>query len=121
MTAVQEYEMTLNEAVVTEIRAELSRRGWSQEQLGARLGHNQQWVQRRLASGARPSFADIEQLAGVFGMTVEELVTNARLFQQRVLPRLDSNQQPTDSWDDLPENVVSFPRRPRLHLVANTS
>ena len=79
--------------VAAEIRAWAARRGIKQVELAARLGESESWVSRRLKGGRMIEVNDLARIASVLGVSVQDL-----------LPRLDSNQQPSgySDGDDTP-------------------
>lgn len=72
-----------NRRVVESIRAELARQGINWQELGRRVGHNANWVSRRLSPRIDPSYrqplalADIEAIADVLGVDPAQLVQAA--------------------------------------------
>lgn len=79
---------TYGEAVAAEVRAWMGRRGMNQRQLAEALGEDTFWVSRRVSQRAtgrsRITVDDLASLARVLGCSVQDL-----------LPRLDSNQEPS--------------------------
>ena len=73
-----------------EIRAEMARQGLSQRDLAERLGFTHPWVTRRIGRNAVTDFTleDLVKVSEALGVKAEDLVS-------LVLPRLDSNQQPS--------------------------
>lgn len=87
--------------VVDELRAEFARQKISQDKVARRLGHNQQWLSRRLRGEVPfylPDFYDICQIVGLEPDEViryaEERHRQSRQSRQ-LLPRRDSNLQPS--------------------------
>lgn len=74
-----------------EIRAELGRQGINQAELCRRLNVSDAWVSRRIAPRASTEITleEVVRMAEALGIAAE------RLFRA-LLPRLDSNQQPSD-------------------------
>lgn len=79
--------MSLEEVVAGNIRAEAARAGLSQADVARALHVPRSWVSTRYRGAARWSVADIERMASLLGMPASRLLE---------LPRLDSNQQPSD-------------------------
>lgn len=71
----------LSERVASEIRAEMARRGITQSTLADRLGENQAWVSRRIASGLGIKIPldlnDVERIADVLNLPAGQLVERA--------------------------------------------
>jgi|VirMetMinimDraft_7_1064189.scaffolds.fasta_scaffold41206_1 transcriptional regulator with XRE-family HTH domain len=101
MSAVVETP-TFSEVVIGQIRAEMARAKFTQGQLAARMGKQQQWLQRRLSGETKIDLDDLSALAGAFKMSPEALLERARR---------DSNSQPSDPKSD----------RSRLQLVHGSS
>jgi transcriptional regulator with XRE-family HTH domain len=64
---------TLAEVIATEIRAEMTRQGMSQRELGEQLGWHQTRVSRKLLGQKPLEVDDIERIAGVLGVSLEHL------------------------------------------------
>jgi len=54
--------------------AEMARRGWSQQDLGERMGRLQPWVSRRMSGRVGITTDDLQRFAEALGVTVERLV-----------------------------------------------
>lgn len=74
------------------VRALMSDRGVTQQQLGAAMQLSQAAISYRLTGRTPWDVVEVDQLAGIFGVEPASL-----LLPPPVLPRLDSNQQPADS------------------------
>ena len=117
----------LHERVAANVRAEMARLSVTQTRMANLLGVTQQTVSAK-RSGATPFTLDeLELVAPVFGMTVEELIRGARTPQPATADARwapwDSNPQPTDSTSEQvsePQEarIYEFPTRPALDQAA---
>jgi transcriptional regulator with XRE-family HTH domain len=106
----------------------MGRQGITKVELARRLHVSNQWVTRRVSttSSVQLTLEEIVQIAGALGVPAERLLAS-------VLPRLDSNQQPSGYplslvrggasaaegriwWPDAAQPAPSGPK-PRLVLV----
>jgi transcriptional regulator with XRE-family HTH domain len=69
--------MSSYEAVVGELRATAARRRISQKKLAARLGHNQQWLSRRLNGDVTLDLREFVELCDVLGASPAKLWAEA--------------------------------------------
>lgn len=83
-------ELTPSQFLAGEIRAEMARKGISHREVARRLGVSQMWVGRRIGVNAVTdlTFEDLVKLAEALNVPAQGLVN-------LLLPRLDSNQQPS--------------------------
>jgi transcriptional regulator with XRE-family HTH domain len=79
----------LNDRVVDEIKVWMVRRHLNQVGIAERIGVNQVWVSRRIGR-AHDVLIDMEDLA-LFAAALD-------VPPRDLLPRLDSNQEPTGKW-----------------------
>lgn len=70
---------SLNDQIRREIRAEMARQGMSQMKLGEALGCAQNAVSRRLTGKVNFSLSEIEQIAEVLDVPVDQLMPRPRL------------------------------------------
>jgi len=91
MTAMR-AELTLSQRIAAEVRAEMARRGLSARKFALQLGVSNMWVNRRVGMHADQELTleDLERISASLGITWQKLLRDADL-----LPRLDSNQQPS--------------------------
>lgn len=82
---------TLVATVAANVRAESARRGVSQSDLAQALGVNQSTISHRWRGIREWSLSEIEAVAHYLRTT-----TSTLLRSEEELPRLDSNQQPSD-------------------------
>lgn len=66
---------TFNEFVASEIRAEMARQRRSQQELARALGWTQPFISRRLTGSVALSTDEIERIAEVLSVPVDQLVT----------------------------------------------
>jgi transcriptional regulator with XRE-family HTH domain len=64
----------LEDDVIARIRALLRALGWSESELGRRLGFTQPSLSRRMVGASRWELSELEHVARVLGVTAEELV-----------------------------------------------
>lgn len=90
MTAQTARRQSLSETVASNILAEAGRRRMSQSDLGQALGLTRQAVSDRYRGRVPWTLDEVERAAAVFGVPLPYLLSIPWL------PRLDSNQQPSD-------------------------
>ena len=78
---------TANEAVATEIRAQLARQRMSQAGLAERVGKARPWVSRRMNELANFTIGDIAEIAAALDVTTIELVRSVDLARSVPVPR----------------------------------
>ena len=78
---------SLAAAVAENVRVECARKGWKQAELAAALGIARSTVNVRWMGGRQWQLEDLEAIARVMRIPVDRLL----------LPRVDSNHEPTDS------------------------
>ena len=78
MTSLYSYRRrpATGDIVAANVRAEASRRGYTQVQLGRALGISQQKATRRWRNLQSWSFDELDMIADLFGLTVADLVTD---------------------------------------------
>ncbi|MDO5720985.1 MAG: helix-turn-helix transcriptional regulator [Actinomycetaceae bacterium] len=103
MTATKSCELPLTEIVAANIRAEAARQGYSQSSLARALGMSQTQVTLRWNGKREWRINELDEVAGLLGVPAAALLEKpeyARAPTHRgrgyLLPRLDSNQQPSD-------------------------
>lgn len=69
--------MSAYEAVVGELRAEFARRRLSQKKMAARLGHNQQWLSRRLSGDVTLDLREFVEICDVLGASPAKVMAEA--------------------------------------------
>lgn len=74
-------------AVAENVRVECARKGWKQAELAEALGIARSTVNVRWMGGRQWQLEDLDAIARVMRIPVDRLL----------LPRVDSNHQPTDS------------------------
>jgi len=74
-------------AIAENVRVECARKGWKQADVARALGVARSAVNVRWMGGRQWQLEDLESLAKALAVPVDRLL----------LPRLDSNQEPTDS------------------------
>lgn len=80
--------------VANNIRAELARNGWSQEELASKLGINRVTLNRRLRGQLPWTLEQLDQAAAAVGVPLAELL---RVYPDNAeRARRDSNPQPSD-------------------------
>jgi transcriptional regulator with XRE-family HTH domain len=62
------------QAVATEIRVTMLRRGVNQTELAQRLGHDQTWLSKRLKGRTTLSIDDLDQIARAIGVEMIDLM-----------------------------------------------
>jgi len=62
-----------------DIRAELARRGLSQEQFAAQLGEQQWWISKRLTGHVPVRVEDLERIADALGMPASTFLSSERV------------------------------------------
>lgn len=78
MTADATQERPLLSArVAAELRAELARQRITGRELARRLGRSSNWASMKTSGAQRLSLDELEQVAGVLGLTAEDLVRRA--------------------------------------------
>lgn len=79
--------------IAAEVRAEAARQGVSIREIARRLGVSQMWISRRvkLNGDVDLTFEELVRIAEALGVPAERLMIDSGW-----LPRLDSNQQPSD-------------------------
>jgi transcriptional regulator with XRE-family HTH domain len=65
----------LNETACREIRAEMARQSLTQRELAARLRWGVPYLRHRLGGRVKLSLDDVEAIAKVLGVPIEQLVT----------------------------------------------
>jgi transcriptional regulator with XRE-family HTH domain len=65
---------SVNQHVAQEIRAEMARRRLSQTALAERLGTGQRSISRRLLGEVELTVGDVDQIAQILGMPIEQLL-----------------------------------------------
>ena len=90
-------ELTLSQRIAAEVRAEMARRGLSARRFALQLGVSNMWVNRRVGMHADQDLTleDLERISSALGITWQKLLRDADL-----LPRLDSNQQPSGNRNE---------------------
>lgn len=83
-------KVTPSRVVTAEIRAEMGRQGVTGRELARRLGKDQSWTTRTIGVRAKQPITVDEVLE-----IAEALNVSAQGFLSVLLPRLDSNQQPS--------------------------
>jgi transcriptional regulator with XRE-family HTH domain len=73
----------LNTRVVEAIRLELARQRLSQAELARLLGHNQTYVSWRLTGRTELKLSEVQEIADVLEVPVEQLLTSNPLMQRR--------------------------------------
>lgn len=63
------------ETVVGEIRAEMARRRLTQGKMANRLGHNQQWVSRRLSGEVPMTLQDFLAVCGALDVEPDRILS----------------------------------------------
>jgi transcriptional regulator with XRE-family HTH domain len=92
----------MNERLAQELNALRGRYNLSQTELGAVIGVTQSQMSKRLKGGVPFTLDEVETLARYFSMTPMQLLGEAESPRPNgpgapsLLPRLDSNQQPSD-------------------------
>lgn len=98
MTLIAPSMCNTADIVASNIRAEASRLGFSQIELGRALGISQGQITRRWKGTSAWQLDELDAVAALLGLTVNDLITPPRggVMRSDLLPRLDSNQQPAD-------------------------
>jgi transcriptional regulator with XRE-family HTH domain len=106
--------MTLNERVSRTVRILMAAAGMSQQELAEGIGLSQPAVSRRLRNATTWDLRDLDELAALLGIDVEEILTMTpgRAASTRWLPQKDSNLQPAGL-----EDAAGQPTR-HLHIVS---
>ena len=116
---------TLNTRVAAEIRAEMARQRISGRRVAERIGKPFTTVARWLRTGEGWDLDELDAITAVLGISIPDLIDRAQSNRpdpsgaaggrrEIVLPRLDSNQQPSGY------KLAAFPqqRRPRVLRAA---
>lgn len=118
ITQHQQAPADWNAVVAANLRAQLALLGWSQAQLATALGTNEMWISRRLKGGTKFDADEIVMFADFFDVPVADLFntkkTPAPKGEGRVLPDLDSNQEPADSQPEQEHDATITPLHPRV-------
>jgi len=64
---------SLNDLVISTIKAEMGWQGLNQLQLATRIGKRPEWVQRRLAGTVQMTISDAEAIGTALGVSLVEL------------------------------------------------
>lgn len=98
-----------SQLIASELRAEMARRGFSQTWLARRMGVPQPRLSRRIgmAADVELTFADVLEMTEALGVSAER-------FLLPLLPRLDSNQQPSGYQHPQVSAVVDLFTRERV-------
>src|SRR4029077_11575110 len=97
MTLAHDSDGSARATVAEEVRALMGRHQVSGNRLAVMTGMTQSSMSRRLA-GLYPFTVDeLEVIADAFGVPITSLFGRPQPPRGRGLPRLDSNQQPSDS------------------------
>lgn len=114
--------------VAAEVRAWRARRSMTQVQLARAMGISQAQVSSRMRGETPITIDEIEQLAGIFGVSAQTLLTGALSNDERPqptraeasskLPRLDLNQQPAGCSLSLVRGGVPVARRAQDGRIA---
>ena len=98
-TVTRPVEAETVQIVAANIRAEAGRLGMNQSDLGRALGVTRATISKRWHGRRSWQLEDLDAVAAVLGVSVTDLVTPVRGKRRssgQWLPRLDSNQQPSD-------------------------
>jgi len=77
-TPTRSEHVPLARRIARRIRAELAERGLTQTDLAARLGWQQQKLNRRLTGAVAIDAAELEQVAAALGVPVSQLIPTDR-------------------------------------------
>ena len=96
--------MSPSQSIGTEVRVEAARQGISIREVARRMNVDQMWLSRRVKVNATTPITpeEVERMAEALDVPVERLVSGW-------LPRLDSNQQPSDSASPLVSRLGPAP------------
>jgi transcriptional regulator with XRE-family HTH domain len=71
---------TVEDRVVAKVASELDKRGMSGAELGRQMAVSQAWVSRRMTGEVSFTLAEIDQVAGILQVPVDELLGKSDTF-----------------------------------------